>query len=139
MLAEHARTSGPTSGPTSSLSSRPACNPDGARCLQAVNFFLRESTELTGWNVQCERTVTHALDFLYVMAHSFEHAPDLAIASLDQGNFVPRIRRFLHDADSRRARLHPLAVISGDRNSHSEFCNGLFLRSPGYLYQICLR
>src|SRR5712671_977166 len=135
MLAEHAR----TSGPTSSLRSRPARDPDGAGCLQAVDFFLRESTELTGWNVQCERTVTHALDFLYVMAHSFEHAPDLAIASLDQGNFIPRIRRLLHDTHSGRARLHSLAVVGGNRNSRSQFGDSFFFWSPGYLDQICLR
>src|SRR6202011_4198669 len=74
---------------TSCHGARPACR--RASCLQAVDFFLCECTELAGRNVQRERTITHTLDFFYVMAHSLKHTPDLTIASFDQRNFVPRV------------------------------------------------
>ena len=65
------------------------------------------------------------------MADCFKHAPDLAIATLDQRDFVPRVCGFFHHAHQSRARLHALAVVGGDGNSSAQLGDGFFLRCAG--------
>src|ERR1700751_3336455 len=87
---------------------------------QAVDFLRGQRTEFSGRHIQRKRSVFYALDFLHVMADLFKHAADLPIASLDEGNFVPGIRSFFHDADFRRRGSHSFPLIGSDGEPSTE-------------------
>src|SRR5215468_1286904 len=63
-------------------------------CAQAVDFPRGEWPEFSRRHVESEWTILHALDFLHMMSDFFEHAANLAVSSLDQGDLVPGIGGF---------------------------------------------
>ena len=64
--------------------------------FQALHFLQSKRTKFPRRNIERERTIFHALDFFHVMADRLKHAPNLAIAALNQRDFVPGIGGFFH-------------------------------------------
>src|ERR1700719_2315226 len=85
--------------------------------FQFSDLFRRELAEFSRMHIQLKRTVAHALDLFHVMSDLLEHAPDLAILSFDQRDFVPRIRRFANHADLGRSSPHPLSAFRPNANT----------------------
>src|SRR5271157_239145 len=50
---------------------------------QAIDFLQGEEAESSRRNIQGERAVAHALDFLHMVSDFFKHAPDLPVAAFD--------------------------------------------------------
>src|ERR1019366_10456936 len=74
--------------------------------FQPRHFLSGQVPELSWFDVEFQWSVTHTPDFLNVVPDLFEHAPDLPVASLDQGDFVPRVLGIANQLDSRWAGLH---------------------------------
>src|SRR5262249_31695455 len=87
------------------------------RCLQQRDFFRIEKTVLAGIDVELEAAVANALNLLDVMTHLFEHPSKLAVASLDQRDFVPRVRGVLDECDPCWSRFDSSPFLVGDKNA----------------------
>src|ERR1700716_4036315 len=99
---------------------------DGAGSLQACDFLQSESTKLARREIECERAIAHALDFLHVMTDRFEHSANLAIAAFDQRNFVPGIVCHFHHPHTGWAGPNALAIVGSNGNSSAELRDRFF-------------
>src|SRR5271163_2598106 len=90
---------------------------------QLLHFFRRQLAKLAGRHVEFQRAVAYALDFLHRMANRFKHAPNLAIAALNQRDLIPRIGCFLDDANAGWSGADALAVVGSDRHSGAQLGN----------------
>src|SRR4029077_4482258 len=60
-----------------------------------------------------------------VVTDLLKHAPDLPVATFDQGDFVPGIGRILDDADPGRGGAHTLALVGCDGEATPQSFDGL--------------
>jgi len=58
---------------------------------EVVDFFLVEFTDLAGFEVEDERAIADAANFLDVMPNLFEHLAQFSIAAFNENNLIPGI------------------------------------------------
>jgi len=58
---------------------------------EVVDFFVVEFTDLAGFEVEDERAIADAANFLDVMPNLFEHLAQFSIAAFNENNLIPGI------------------------------------------------
>src|SRR5579872_2908239 len=91
-----------------------------ARGTQPIHFLRGQWTKFSWRNIECKRSVTYPLELLHMMSDLLEHAPNLAVASLDQRHFIPRICRLFNQLDTRRGGPDPPPIFGSDGNSAAQ-------------------
>jgi hypothetical protein len=85
---------------------------------QVLEFFGLQFTHFARFDVEHQRSIAHAADFLYVMPNLFEHLAQLAIATLDDDDFVPGIVALADLANLRGRSLHTARTRFAALNAH---------------------
>jgi hypothetical protein len=85
---------------------------------QVLEFFGLQFTHFARFDVEHQRSIAHAADFLDVMPNLFEHLAQLAIATLDDDDFVPGIVALADLANLRGRSLHTARTRFAALNAH---------------------
>jgi quercetin dioxygenase-like cupin family protein len=107
--------------------------------LQSLHLDRRERAKFSRFDVELERTVAHALDLLDVVPDLLEHAMDLPVASLGEGDLVPRIGRVFNQLDSRGRGAHladASLVLLVDGDAGAQAPKGFLRGLPADLHQV---
>lgn len=102
------------------------------------DFGLGESAEFAGGDVERERAELSALDFFDAKSDMLKHAANLAIAALDQDDFVPGIGGVFDKANFGGRSFDAAAIVEGDGDAAAQALNGFFVGLAADLNEIGL-
>jgi len=86
---------------------------------QVLHFFGIKLAEFARLKIKHQWTIANAPDLLHVVPNLFEHLSQLAVAPLDQRDFVPWIIALAHEPDACRGRVHLARSRSAAVNGHT--------------------
>ena len=89
-------------------------------------------------HIELQRSVAYSLDFFHMMAHLFEHPPDLPVLPFNQGYLIPGIVGLTNGDDLGWSSLRSSAALGLDEDSRTQFGQALDGRRAGYLYELSL-
>ena len=97
---------------------------------QVFKFFGLQFAHFARFDIQHQRAIANAANFLDMMADLFEHLAQFAVAALDDDHFVPGIVALADLANLRRRSLHPPgAWLSAlDSNARTQSVEVIFAR-----------
>ena len=107
---------------------------------QVFELLGLELAHLAWFDIEHERAIAHAPDLLDMMANLFKHLAQLAVATLDDDDFVPGIVALADLANLRRRSLYSagarFSALDGDAGAQS--IEGLLARFAAHFDEISL-
>ena len=100
------------------------------------DFGLGERAEFAGGDIEGERAELSAFDFFDAKASVMKHAANLAIAALDQDDFVPRIGSVVDKANFGRRSFDAAAIVERDGDAVAQALNRFFVGLAADLNEI---
>jgi len=90
-------------------------------------FADGQGAKFAGGDVEDQGAKLDAFDFFDEEAYGLEHAADLAVATFDQGDFVPRVGGVFVELNFGGRGFYAAVVVESDVNAGSQAGQGFFV------------